>query len=136
MKKIQKGSFTVEAAVVVPLLLFAIGIIMTLLFYCHDKNVLAGVVSEAALIEAGRSEREDYEGLVEDALFWFEGPRIEVTENGGTIVVIATAERGGICIREEAMVTITTPEKFIRNVRKIESIVGGENEDLLSDGFE
>ena len=135
MKKIQRGSFTVEAAVVVPLLLFAIGFIMMLLFYCHDKSVLAGAAGELAMIEAGRSERKAYESLIDDALFWFEGAKIEVTKSGEEILVVATAEQAGLRLREEARVPISKPEKFIRNIRKIERITGGEHEDLLPDGF-
>ncbi len=136
MKRLQKGSFTIEATVVIPLLLFAIGIIMVLLFYCHDKNVLQGAVSEAAHIEAGRAGSEDYNELVQEKLFWFANPRIEVTEEDGHIVARGTAANSVISIRAEAKVTETAPETFIRNVRKIKRITGGEDGDILSNGFE
>lgn len=136
MKRILKGSFTIEAAVVIPLLLFAIGIIMMLLFYCHDKNVLQGAVSEAATVENGRSGGEDYNSLVRDKLLWLRNPKIKVTKKDG--YVVATAEAVGYLLHVQVgeRMTITEPETFIRNVRKIKKITGGENENILSDGFE
>ena len=53
MKKKLRGSFTVEATYIIPLILIVIGVAMYLLFYYHDKNVLLGTAHETAAYGAG-----------------------------------------------------------------------------------
>lgn len=119
MRRLQKGSFTIEAAVVIPMLLFVIGGMILLFFYCHDKNVMAGAAGEAVSVEAGRAGSEDFASLTENKLLWFRDAKIEIEERSGYIVATVSASRLMTQISvEEKMKDIET-ETFIRNVRKI-----------------
>lgn len=120
MTKLKKGSFTVEAAVVIPMLLFTVGIIMLLLFYCHDKNVLEGAVSEAGIVASGRSGKENYDTLVGGKLLWFQNPEIEAEEKDGYVLVTAKARRKLWKIEVQTKVAVTKPETFIRDIRRIQ----------------
>lgn len=45
----ERGSYTVEGAVIIPLICVLCGIIIGLGFYCHDRMVLQGVADELAV---------------------------------------------------------------------------------------
>ena len=49
MRKRVKGSLTVEAAIIIPLAIFVVGVLMYSLFYYHDKIVLNAAASETAI---------------------------------------------------------------------------------------
>ena len=50
MRKKIKGSFTVEAAIIVPMILFLFSVLVHILFYYHDKNILMSSAHETAAV--------------------------------------------------------------------------------------
>lgn len=136
MRKLQKGSFTIEASVIIPLLLFTIGLLMMLLFYCHDKSVLTGAAGELAHVKAGRGAPQSSDTGVEKKLLWFRNVTFTVEEEKNEVKVKAEARRWKTRIEIEAAVAVTAPETYIRNIRKIKKLAGGEDENILPDGFE
>ena len=56
-----KGSFTVEAAVIVPLIVFIFGVLLHILFYWHDKNILISTAHETAVFGSGRDQISEIE---------------------------------------------------------------------------
>ena len=60
MKKVR-GSFTVEAAVIIPLIMWVFGILLHILFYYHDKNVLTAAAYETAALGCSRAGMEELE---------------------------------------------------------------------------
>ena len=50
MKKVWKGSITIEASVIVPMIFMVFALVITALFYYHDKNVVASVVHETVVL--------------------------------------------------------------------------------------
>ena len=44
VRKIVRGSVTVEAVVIVPLIVFIFVVLVNIFFYYHDKNILLSVV--------------------------------------------------------------------------------------------
>ena len=52
-----KGSFTVEMAFLIPMILFLIMGCIRISFYYHDKNIIAGAAYETAVREVQRGEK-------------------------------------------------------------------------------
>ena len=61
MKKYIKGSFTIEAAVIVPIILFIFGILLHILFYWHDKIILMSTAHETAAVGNSQMELSELE---------------------------------------------------------------------------
>lgn len=61
-KRIKKGSMTIEAALLMPLLLLVVMITLYLFFYVHNKVWLTAAAYEAAL--DGSMERHGQKGKV------------------------------------------------------------------------
>ena len=58
-----KGSFTVEMAFLIPMILFLIMGCIRISFYYHDKNIIAGAAYETAVL--GRKKGRGKEGKKE-----------------------------------------------------------------------
>ena len=62
-KRMKKGSMTIEAALLMPLLLLVVMITLYLFFYVHNKVWLTAAAYEAALdgsMETATARREKY----------------------------------------------------------------------------
>ena len=133
-----KGSFTIEAAFVIPLILFLFVILMYLFFYYHDKNVLIAGVQEAAIYGCGRSlptEQEIGEFLtnqMEDRLLLFSEIKKEVRIEKDEILVRCWSTTRGMSIEANVRHSRTKPEQLIRNLRKIEKL-GEKVEEVVKD---
>lgn len=129
MRKRQKGSFTIEAAMLIPMILFLIATMITILFYWHDRTVLKGLVYETAVIGAERAaatgELETYANeLLEGKLLWFPTATVTVEKEENQVVVKAEASRRRMKAMAQMAMPITAPEKIIRRKEYID-------EDLL-----
>ena len=129
MRKRQKGSFTIEAAMLIPMILFLIATMITILFYWHDRAVLKGLVYETAVIGAERAaatgELETYANeLLEEKLLWFPTATVTVEKEESQVVVKVEASRRRMKAMAQMAMPITAPEKIIRRKEYID-------EDLL-----
>lgn len=119
MRKRQKGSFTIEAAMLIPIILFLIATMITILFYWHDRTVLKGLVYETAVIGAEKvsdtGELETYANeLLEGKLLWFPTATVTVEKEENQVVVKAEASWRRMKAMAQVATPITTPEKIIR----------------------
>ncbi len=93
-------------------------------FYCHDKNVLQGIVYESVVIGCSNYEnsQEELEDLLiavieeksQERLFYFSIPEVEVNITDAEITVNATTTRNQMKIEIIKTGTLQEPEKEIR----------------------
>lgn len=141
--KTMRGSATVEMAYIMPLIFLVFTASMYLMFYYHDKNILAGAAYETAVVgsqkmRAAGADNAGEEGVQEvsetilESLFQsrirrklilFSGASVSVTSTDRQIEVTAMAMRKKMRVTVTARSAVTKPEKFIRDHRKLQSIV-------------
>lgn len=144
MKKL-KGSYTVEAAMIFPLIMTVIVIIMYLAFFIHDRCVLYTSAYEAALrasmVRTSDADRTAVaesaaESLKNQGLLRTEQIEKEVVVNGdnitvkmsgkfsipGNIVFMGIGGTSGITVDATATAMKKDPVLFIRKCRFIENI--------------
>lgn len=130
MKKIR-GSFTIEAAIIVPLILFIFGILLHILFYWHDKNILMSTAHETAALGNSRSEMEELEleyyffSRMEGKLLLFD--RVECISHieEDTVKVVWDGSKGSMVAKGEFSMEKTNPENYIREIRKLKKLGEG-----------
>lgn len=125
------GSFTIEAAIIVPVILFIFGSLVHILFYWHDKNILMSTAHETVALGSSRcdiSELElEYEffSRMEGKLLLFD--RLECISHIDEDIV--TVEWHGskrtMVAKGEYRVSRTRPEDYIRDNRKIKKLGEG-----------
>ncbi|MDY4693400.1 MAG: TadE family protein [Blautia sp.] len=141
--KIRKGSMTVEAACLMPLILLVLMGVLYLNFFVHNRSWLTSAAYEAAVsagMEGIKTEGKVYETakmkseeLGNIGFFGAEnltsqtnaGDQVQVTYDLDTI-----SGFGGISwhLHTEGKSKIINPVKYIRNFRQAASILkGGEN---------
>ncbi len=86
---IKKGSFTVEASLIIPLVLMAVIGVLLLFFYVHTRSYLTAAAAEAALLGAmeenrltgsGESKAGERAGMrLRDGFFTGSLPEVSVT---------------------------------------------------------
>lgn len=120
MRRRWKGSFTVEASVIVPVLLFLCVTAITTLFYYHDKVVLEGVARETASFGTCRQEKTEqelkqtYEKLVKGKLLWFPKTQVQIRKSASDVEVSVQARHRGMSLKAKATVPLTKPEQKLR----------------------
>ena len=118
MKRWQKGSFTIEATILIPMVLLLVATSITILFYWHDRTVLKGVVYETAVLGAEGKEEETLEQyakeLIKGKLLWFSRVTVEVEKEKRYIKVKARGSHRQMEIKAQTTMAITSPEKTIR----------------------
>ena len=130
MKNI-KGSFTIEAAIIVPLILFIFGVLLHILFYWHDKNILMSTAHETAAIGSSRSEMAELEleyyffSRMEGKLLLFD--RVECISHieEDEVTVAWDGGKGSMVAKGEYSMEKTTPENYIREIRKLKKLGEG-----------
>lgn len=128
MRKKVKGSVTIEATVVVPLILFVLGTLFYTLFYYHDKNVLLVGAHETAVYGVGREQQKEmdlenhFRSGVEGRLLLFQQlqPKVEVSNKQVTVFCVAT--KSPMVLQVECKMNRTEPETYIRTIRKIKKL--------------
>lgn len=124
-----KGSFTVEAAVLVSAVLFLVYGIIMVLFYYHDKNILAGTAYETAVISGRKQKQESpfqeeeiqqlWKERISGKMILFREAEVEVECQKEYVWISVQASRRRLRITVEAKAALTEPEKKIRDMRKL-----------------
>ena len=123
-----KGTFTIEAAVLVPLLFVVCGFLLHVLFYYHDKNIVVAAVHETLSDACGREvmdeemlESQLHECIHNKTLLLSE-IQTDVTIENMDVKVCCAAEKNLWKLQIESVTKKTTPEVYIRSVRKIRKL--------------
>lgn len=125
MKKAYRGSFTVEASVIVPIILLMFVVLIYLLFYFHDKNIVAGAAYETAVVGTERKtyevkELEQYfQSRIRGKLLLFSQVQEEIRMEKECVTIMCTARKRRMKIVVKMSASRTEPEKFIRDTRKL-----------------
>lgn len=125
MKKSYRGSFTVEAAFVVPLMLMMFVVLISILFYYHDKNIVAGAAYETAVVGAERKEYDEqelgqyFQSRIRGKMILFSRVQDEIQIENECITVQCAARKRGIGMKVKISASRTEPEKLIHNLRKV-----------------
>lgn len=130
MKK-KNGTITIEAAVVVPLILMVFYMIMTLLFYYHDKNVVSAITHEALVMNCGKEEIETHEvrryieKRIEKKMFLFENICSEVEISDTEISITCSAKKNQMLLNIRQKMRKTDPKNYIWRLRRIHQMIEG-----------
>lgn len=128
MTKKIKGSFTIEAAIIVPLILFVCAVLLHLLFYYHDKTVLTSAAHETLAYACGRSGMDEDEleehlrSRIKGKLMLLNDVEHQVKLQGENVTVTCRAGEAPLQLKIECVTRKTAPEVYIRNVRKLEKL--------------
>lgn len=138
MKKFYRGSFTIEASVLVPIILMMFVGVIYILFYYHDKNIIVGAAYETAVVGSEREEKAEqelevyFQNRIKGKLILFANVQGEVEVKKDRVVVRCKAEKRGMKVTQEVVGKRTRPEKRIRDIRKIKKMYEEkENEGML-----
>lgn len=124
-----KGSMTVEMSLLMPLVLLLIMGCVLSVFYYHDKNVIAGVAYETAVVGSTKAREKD--GIKQGELeqLWkervgrkcilFATSSAEIGVSKEEVTVEAYAKKGSMALSVVKRARITEPEKLIRDMRRI-----------------
>lgn len=149
-KKYSKRSFqgviTVEMSYLIPIVLLIFLLVIYTVFYYHDKNILIGAASEAAVAGAQMERRLDKKGQVDmegfyqkrirGKLIFFSGAQVSVNVSRKWVEVDAYASRRKMQIHIIQRAAVTEPEKAVRRKRMLDKFSqtdqndNGENVDL------
>lgn len=130
MRKSQNGSFTIEASLVLPIVLMVFMASVYIIFYFHDKNILSGAVYETAVVGSGRNGYEKvkleayFRKRIKGKLILFSNINVKEKIQLGKekITVTCNAKRKMMEIAVCASVERTKPETYIRKIRKMKNI--------------
>lgn len=143
MRKKLRGSLTIEASFVIPIVLFIFAMLMTLFFYYHDKTVLAGAVQETAIYGTGRGNPSKQEietfltNQISGKMLLFLNINKEIDKKEDYVKVRCSSSARGMEVETSCQLTNTNPEQLIRELRKIEKLkekAGDKSEDTDKEG--
>lgn len=123
-----KGSFTIEASFVVPVVLFVFIVLMNVLFYYHDKNILTAVAHETVCVGCGRTgqgpeELEQYfYSRVNGRLLVFTWVQGDISADETSILLQCRASGKRMTLQVDCTMDKTEPETHIRKLRKIKKM--------------
>lgn len=130
MKKV-KGSATVELAYMMPIIFLAFITTIYIIFYFHDKNILIGAAYETAVVGAQkvRWDEEDVKGEMEKLFqervrgkfIFFSRASVEIEISKEMVNVEARASKRKMRMSTRQKATITEPEQYIRELRKVQN---------------
>ena len=127
--KEMRGSVTIEMAYIMPLIFLVFFLSIMGIFYYHDKNIISGCAYETAVI--GSTRAREKEGITEEFLktvfeervrgkcILFAGLQTDISIGDNEIVMKAAARRRGMKVSVIQRASITEPEKYIRNLRRM-----------------
>ena len=128
MKRQIKGSVSIEAAIIVPLILWMFMLVVFILFYYHDKNVVSAMLHETTVMaseaeDVSIEDIEDYfQKRIRGKLLLFPQIDMQIQLEEESIYVVGIGRKRGMRLRVEMRMSITEPEKTIRNIRRIGAI--------------
>ncbi len=111
----MQGSFTIEASVIVPLIMVVFAVIMQILFYYHDKNILLATASECVVIG---SDENTFLQMIDGKLLLLTDVTVEIERNDEQISLFCTASHGKMVSKVERHMIQTEPERYIREILK------------------
>lgn len=129
--KSMRGSFTIEAAVIVPVILFIFGVLLHILFYWHDKNILMSTAHETVALGSSRSEMEELEleyyffDRMEGKLLLFDRVECVSSIEKNSVTVVWDGSKRSMVAKGEYRMSRTKPEDYIREIRKIKKLGEG-----------
>ncbi len=133
--RLRKGSFTVEASMLLPFLILTIFTFLCLCLYLHDRSVLSSCAAELA----GKGAAEKYQNEKELEI-WLQGQAnglargkllclrevetsIKVTKQTVTVSYTgSTSLLGGLTVREEEQAVRLNPTMKLRSARELKRI--------------
>lgn len=123
-----QASVTVEMSLLVPLILFLVMACILVIFYYHDKNILAAAAYETAVTgstrarEKGGADAGELEAMFAERIrgkcILFAGADVRVAISDEEITVEVAASRRGMRLSLEQRAAVTEPEKEIRKWRR------------------
>ena len=111
MKKV-KGSATVELAYMMPVIFLAFIVTIYIIFYFHDKNILIGAESQM---------KQLFKERIKGKFIFFAQASAEIEIGEKAVSVNARAAKGRMRMRTRQRATITEPEKYIRDLRRVQN---------------
>lgn len=135
-KRLRKGSFTVEASMLLPFLILIIFAFLCLCLYLHDRSVLSSCAAELAGKGAAKkyqSEKElevwlqgQAEGLAKGKLLCLREVNATVKVTKQTVAVSyagSTSLLGGLTVREEEQAARLNPTTRVRGIRELKRVM-------------
>ena len=125
MKSKVRGSMTVEATVIIPLILGMVMCLFFVLFYYHDKNVISAIAHETVVYacrgdEISIEETENYfQERIGEKLLLFPGVYTDISIEQDVLRFEGVARKHGMTLKVKMKMKRTEPEKYIRNIRRI-----------------
>lgn len=125
MKKELRGTFTVEAAILIPLFLSVFIVCLQLLFYGHDRVLIGAIAQETIVVGSGRElleteEMEDYfQQQVGGRTWLFDHIDAEVEIENHLVQIVCQAKKNGMYVNIKRKACFTEPEKRVRNMKKL-----------------
>lgn len=123
-RKGYRGSMTIEASYIFSLLWMVFYVVLVILFYYHDKDILQGAAYETAVAgrekcytEAGMNEEELVvfgKERIAGKLIYFQEPDVEAMEDKDAVTVTTQVKKGPVRIKVTGRANITEPEEFMR----------------------
>lgn len=128
-KNWRQASTVVEMAYLMPVVLMVWMLVIFILFYYHDKNILSGAAYETAVVgselihEEGELKEERatiyFQERIEGKLLFFGSASSEISVDEESIQVRGKASSKGLSLAVEKSAAVTEPEKKIRKKRAI-----------------
>lgn len=137
-----KGSITIEAAVIVPLILWIFALVVNVFFFYHDKNVITACMHETAVMSCGKEnisleEIEEYfHKKIQRRLLLFSWIEIEAEQTKKEVELCCQAARNSMKTMVRMSMSKTRPEEHIRNIRMIERLEKEIGEDCEGTVYE
>lgn len=131
MKKTLKGSYTIEAAFIVPMILSLFVVLVYVLFYYHDKNIVAGAAYETLAMGTGRMEYDAeelsvfFQERIQGKLLLFGNIEDDIEIRKEEIRIQCEGRKKYMRFKVIQKARVTEPEEFIRNLRKFQMIGEG-----------
>lgn len=126
-----KGSFTVEASFIVPLIFTVFVFVITMIFYYHDKNVVSSVCHETLAVNCGKEEvtSEDLEKYFDKKImgkllfFGNAHAKASVDKDKARLECTATGKR--MSLHVSMSMKRAAPADYIRSLRRAQNIIPG-----------
>lgn len=118
MRKQMGGNITIEAAFILPLLLFIFANLLQIFFYYHDKNVIRAMGNE--IVTVGEKESEEYEEIIQRKLLLFSYVEVEMKKEEEKVALVCRAKKGRLSLQIESSMVKIEPEKKIRKQKQIQ----------------
>lgn len=126
MKKYMKGTFTIEASIIVPVILVIFSLVITMLFYFHDKNVVSVITHETLAMGCSRDEisedelEEYFLSRVEGKLILFPMPTVSANIDGKEIHLECDVRKEKMGLHVEMEMKHTDPVEHIWEFLRLE----------------